>query len=112
MALSGQLLSGSTNGRGIKVAQTATPGTTVHAADATATDYVTVYAFNSHTAPVKLSLEWGGTTDPDDLIEVTLPIEELTLVAPKLPLTSSLSVAAFAGTADVVVLFGSVDRVT
>lgn len=112
MALSGQFLSGSTNGRGIKVGATATPGTTVHAADATAKDYVTVYAFNSSASAVKLSMEWGGVTDPDDLIEMTIQPDTLTLVVPKLPLSNSLSAAAFAGTTDVIVLFGSVDRVS
>lgn len=111
MALTGQKLSGSTNGRGILVAATGTLGDAVHNADTTATDYITVYAFNSHTAPVKLTLEWGGVTDPNDLIEITLSVEELTLVAPKLPLTN-VNVTAFAGTTNVITLFGSVDRVT
>ena len=112
MAITGQLLSGSTDGRGILIAATSSTGDTIHTADSSATDYITIYAFNSHTAAVKLSIEFGGTTDPDDLIEVTLPVEELTLVTPKLPLTNSLVVRGFAGTTNVVTVFGSVDRVT
>lgn len=111
MALTGEKLSGSTNGRGIKVAATTTLGDTIHAADATATDYITIYAFNSDTVDRLLSLEWGGVTDPDDLIEVTLKPSEFTLVVPKLPLTN-VTVTAFAAATNVVVIWGSVDRVT
>ena len=41
-------LSGSTNGRGIKIAATATAGTLVHTATSSATDcdVVTLYAYN------------------------------------------------------------------
>lgn len=111
MALTGQKLSGSTNGRGIKVVATTTLGTSIHSGHATATDYVTVYAFNSAATPQLLTLEWGGVTVPDDLIKVSLNPNELTLVAPKLPLTN-VNVTAFAETTNVVMIFGSVDRVT
>ena len=67
--------SGSTDGRPVKVAATATPGTTLHTGSATATTYdeVWISAFNSHSAAVDLTIEFGGVTDPDDLIRLTLP---------------------------------------
>lgn len=112
MALSGQKLSASTNGRAIKVVATGTPGTTIHAADATANDYISLYAYNSSDSAVDLTLEWGGTTSPDDLIVKTLPPKTEKLVASKRLLTGSLEVKAFAGTANVVMIHGSVDRVS
>lgn len=109
-----RLLSGSTNGRGILVAEDGTPGTTVHTAVSGTTDVdeIWIWATNSSGAPVLLTLEWGGTTDPDDLIEVSIPATDgLTLVAPGLPLQNGLAVAAFASVEDVVTLHGFVNRI-
>jgi hypothetical protein len=36
---------------------------------------VWIYAMNTDTTARKLTLEWGGTSSPDDLIEITLPAE-------------------------------------
>ena len=112
------VLSGSTDGRAIKVAATATPGTTIHTASATATDYdeIWLYAQNTDTTARKLTIEWGGTSSPDDLIEITIPAESgLTLVAPGLVLKGNatpLVVSAFAATADVVTVHGYVNRIS
>ena len=108
-------LSGSTDGRGIIVAATATPGTTVHTAVASATnpDEVWLWAVNSGTAPIKLTLEWGGVTAPDDLIEETIsPEAGLVLVAAGLLIRNSLVIRAFAGSANLVLLHGYVNRIT
>ena len=109
------LLSGSTNGKGIKVAATAIgSGTTIHTAvSGTASiDIITLYAVNSDTQSRKLTLGWGGTTDPDDLIEVTIPAESgLVPVAIKLPLQNSLVVVAAAAAANVVIIFGDVSHI-
>jgi hypothetical protein len=68
------VLSGSTDGRLIKVAQTATAGTTIHTGSATATtiDELWLYAVNSDSTDRKLTIEWGGVDAPDDLIEQTI----------------------------------------
>lgn len=106
-------LSGSTDGKGIKVVQTATAGTTIHTAHATDLDEIWIYAVNSSTSDVKLTLEWGEATAPDGNIEVTIPAENgLVLVAPGLLLTNSLVVKAFAGTANVIIIHGYVHRIT
>lgn len=106
------LLSGSTNGRQIKVAATATPGTTIHTAHATAYDEVWLWAANSDTTARKLTIEFGGTTAPDDLIEITIPAEAgLVLVVPGLVLTNSLVVKAFCASANVVLVGGYVNRI-
>jgi hypothetical protein len=109
-----QLLSGSTNGKGIKVVATATTGTTIHTAvsGTSSIDEIWLWATNSDTTARKLTIEFGGTTSPDNTIEVTIPPEDgLTLVIPGLVLQNSLVVTAFCATANVVTLSGYVNRI-
>jgi len=111
-------LSGSTDGRAIKVAATASAGTTIHTGSSTATTYdeIWLYAQNTSASDVKLTVEWGGTTSPDDLIELTITTEAgLTLVAPGLLIKGNatpLVVKAFAASANVVTLHGYVNQIT
>lgn len=106
-------LSGSTDGRMVKVAATATPGSTIHTAHATALDEIWLYAVNSDTSARKLTIELGGTTSPDDTIELTVqPESGLVLVVPGLILTNSVIVKAFCATANVVLLAGYINRIT
>jgi len=108
------LLSGSTNGKGVKVVATATAGTTIHTAVAgtSSMDEIWIYAVNSSAAVVKLTLEWGEATAPDGNIELTIPSESgLVLVAPGLLLQNSLVVKAFAATANVILIHGYVNRI-
>lgn len=110
-----QKLSGSTNGKQIKVVQTATPGDTIHTAIAGETDWdeVYLYAMNSDTVNRKLTIEWGGVAVPDDLIEVTVAAESgLMLIVPGLILQNSLVIKAFANAANVILIGGFVNRVT
>ena len=109
------LLSGSTNGKGIKVAATATAGTLIHTAvtGTSSLDEIWLYAHNTSASTVKLTLEWGGVASPDDHIEVNVGAEGtgLILVAPGVLLQNSLVVRAFAGTANVLNIFGYVNRI-
>lgn len=112
-----ELLSGSTNGRPIKIGATATPGTLIHTTSSTAgvVDEVWLYATNTGTNTVVLTVEFGGTSDPDDLIVVGLPpisTPQLLLVAPGWPLTGGVVVRAFANEADVCKVVGYVNRVS
>lgn len=107
------ILSGSTNGKQIKVAATATPGTTIHTAHATSLDEIWLWAVNSSTTAVKITVEWGEATAPDGNIEVTVPGESgYLMVVPGLVLTGSLVVKAFAGTANVLLVNGYCNRIT
>jgi hypothetical protein len=111
------ILSASTDGRAIKVAATASPGTTLHTGSATAStiDEVWLYAMNTDGASQKLTVQWGGTTSPDDLIEIVLDAEPgLVLIAPGLLVKGNatpLVVRAFASLANVVTVHGYVNRV-
>jgi hypothetical protein len=110
-------LSGSTDGRGILVAATATPGTLIHTGPTVATsfDEIWIYAKNTSASSVKLTLEWGGVTAPNDHIEFTVPAESgLYLITPGLIIkgnATALVVRAFAATTNVVVLHGYVNKI-
>lgn len=108
-------LSGSTHGRGIKVAATSSPGTDIHTATSSTTDcdVVTLYAYNSSSSAVTLTIQWGGTTSVDDDIKLTIPsLSGLTVVVPDMVLRNSLVAKAYAGTTNVVTIHGYVNRVT
>lgn len=113
-----QILSGSTDGRAIKVAATSSPGTTIHTASSTTTtfDEIWIYAQNTDTTDRKLTVQWGGTTSPDDDIEYTVKAENgLYLIIPGLILkgnASPLVVRAFAATTNVITITGYVNRIT
>ena len=113
------LLSGSTGGRPIKVVATATAGTTVHATGTSSSvlDNLYVWAHNSDTVARTLTIEFGGVTDPDDLVvkQVSVPSR----VAPMMVLagqplagtgSAARTVAAFASAASVITLTGYVAR--
>ena len=104
----------STAGRGIKVGTTGTAGTLIHVPPTGTSDYdeVWVYAVNSDTIPIKLTLEWGNTTSPDDIIESTIEAESgLILSIPGLLIQNSAPVRAFAGKEDVLLVHGFVNRI-
>jgi len=113
-----EILSGSTDGKLIKVAATATAGTTIHTGSSTATtiDEVWLYAVNSDTTDRKLTIEFSGVTAPDDLIEFTVKAENgLYLIVPGLVIKGNatpLVIRAFAATANVVSVGGYVNRIT
>lgn len=93
-------LTGSTDFRGIKVTTTATAGTTIHTAQASATlpDLLTVKITNTDTSARPYTLEWGGVTSPDDLMKgVVLPGQTVT-VCHQHPIRNSLVVRCFSGT--------------
>ena len=112
-------LSGSTDGKGIKVVQTATAGTTIHTGPTNTAHFheVWMYAVNSSTSTVKLTIEWGEATAPDGNIEFTVPAESgLYLLVPGLVIkgnaSAALVVRAFAGTTNVINIAGYVNRIT
>ncbi len=111
-------LSGSTDGRPILVAATATPGTTIHTASSTATVYdeVWLYATNNDGSSISLSIEFGGTTSPNDIIKLNVPAQSgLFLLVPGLVLKGNatpLVIKAFAATANKISISGWVNRIS
>jgi hypothetical protein len=111
------LLSGSTNGIPILVTGTATgSATTIHTAVALPSlDEIWLYGFNVSGTAELLTVEWGGTTDPGQVIQKTMPAlgthpDSLLTVIPGLLLTNGLLVKAFSPTGSVIVLTGYVNR--
>ncbi len=109
-------LSGSTHGRGIKIAATSSAGDTVHTASSTSTegegDLVTLFAYNSDTAIRTLTLQWGGTSSPDDDIKYAIPPQQgLTLLVPDLLLRNSLVIKAYCDVTNKVTIHGYVNRI-
>lgn len=114
-SISKVLLSGSTNGKAIKVVETASAGTAIHTAVAGTSDMdeVWLWAMNTDGSDRKLTIEFGGTGSPDDLIEVTISSEAgLVQVCPGLLLQNGLHIKAFAAAANVVTIYGFVNRIT
>jgi hypothetical protein len=115
-----QFLSGSTQGRAIKVAATTSgsAGTTLHTTGSSASviDELWLFATNTSSSPVVLTIQWGGTTAVDHEIKLTIPANAgLTLVVPGLPITGTGSagntVAAYAATANVITISGYIHRI-
>ena len=114
-----QILSGSTNGRGIAVVATATTGTTIHATGISATtlDEVWLYANNVHSSAVTLTVEFGGTTITSDLIQQSIAATPsgLVLICAGLLLrgtgSAATTVTAYASVASKIEIFGFVNRI-
>ena len=111
------LLSGSTNGRAIPVAATATPGTAIHTAIAgtTAFDELYLWASNVTNAAATLTLEWGGVTDPGDHMvkAYSIPANSAPIpIATGQVLNNGLLVKAFSGTASALNITGFVNRIS
>lgn len=112
------ILSGSTDGKGILVSATSTPGTTIHTGPTNTAHLheVWLYAQNYDSTDRKLTVEWGGTTAGTDNIEFTVKAENgLYLIVPGLILkgnATALVVRAFAATGTAIVMHGYVNTIT
>lgn len=108
--------SGSTDGLPIKIAATAIGlADTIHTAVAGVVNFdeVWLWAQNSSSAGVKLTICWGGVTDVDHTIEFTVAAEEgLKCIVPGLILQNAKVVKAFAGTTNVLTVLGFVNKIT
>lgn len=111
-------LSGSTGGRPVKVVATTSAGTTIHSTGTSSTiiDEVWLYATNTSASAVSLTLEWGGTTNPDDRIIASIPPSSTVTLIPGQILSgtgaAARTIGAFAGTTNVINIFGYVNRIT
>ena len=110
-------LSGSTDGKPIKIVATSTPGTVLHTAVAGTTpgtfDEIWLWTYNSYASPVLLTVEFGGASVPDQNIVVTLASQSgLVPIVPGLILQNGATVKAFAGTTNVVTISGFVNSIT
>jgi hypothetical protein len=110
-----RFLSASTNGLGIVVSATSSPGDTIHTAvdSLTVYDEVFIFAVNTDSVDRELVIEWGGTTSPDDIRPITVKANEgLVLVIPGLLLQNSQVIKAYAAVTDVITIDGYVNRIS
>ena len=111
--ISKEFLSGSTNGRPTLITDGATPGQEIHAAIATDYDEVWMWAWNSSAAPVRLTIEMGGASDPGDIFEIDIPPvgNKKTLVIEGMIFTgATVDIDVFAATTSVINVQGFVNR--
>ena len=110
--ISKDLLSGSTHGSQIKIAATATAGTLIHTAtkETDDIDEVWVWACNTHTSTVVLTIEFSSAVVGDN-IKVAINPNETVLVIPGIPLRNSLTVKGFASEANKVNCFGFINKI-
>jgi len=113
-----QLLSGSTYGQPITISNTSSTGNLIHATQisSTAIDEVWLYATNTSSSTVNLTIQYGGTGSVQNSIVLPIPAQSgLTLVVPGLLLTGTGSavsnIYAFAATTNVITVSGYVNRV-
>ncbi len=111
------LLSGSTNGKPVKVVATGTLGTTIHTAvsGTSSIDEIWLWVTNTHTSAVALTIEYGGATDPDCLSPKTYSVPANSpplLIWGGLPLQNALVVTAFADVASKLLITGYVNRIS
>jgi hypothetical protein len=111
-------LSSSVDGKAIKIISTATPGTLIHTAvSGTVTgtyDEIWLWAYNGYTSDVTLTVEFGGTSVPDQNIITTIPYKSgLIPIVPGFLLQNEMVVSAFTTTASgVVTIYGFVNAIT
>ena len=98
---------------------TASAGTTIHKTGTSASvlDEIWLYANNTSTSPVLLTVQFGGTGAVQHAKPITLaPQSGDVLIVAGLPLrgngAAELTVAAFAATASVITISGYVNRIS
>ena len=106
-------------GTGIALAVDSGTFTTIHTTTTTAAtlDEIWLYAVNSHSADLKVTLQFGGDQEPEDFIEYTVAAEAgLVLLVPGLILqgktSTGLIVKGACATGDEVAVYGYVNRIT
>jgi hypothetical protein len=113
------LLSASSQGQPITVVQTASTGTTIHATGTSSSviDEIWLYANNTSTSPVLLTVQFGGTGAVQNAKPIILPPQSGdVLIVAGLPLTgtgaAATNIYAYAATASVITISGYVNRIS
>lgn len=110
----GSVFSGSTNGRPIPIAATATPGTTIHVVGAAGYEEFYLWVSNVTAAAALLTVEFGGVGDPGDHL-----VKAYSIAANSLPIpiaigqrvAGGVTIRAFCPTASALNATGYVNKV-
>jgi len=108
-------LSGSSAGKQILIAATTSASATqIHTAVAgsSSMDEVWLYAYNDSTGSSVLSLLWGGTVEPNDVVRISmLPRAGRNLIADGKLLANSNVISAYSDVANVIAIDGFINRI-
>lgn len=111
-----QLLSGSVNGKSILVAATTSGSATpIHTAvsGTSSIDEIYLYAYNDATSSLQLSILWGSTTEPNDVIRSTIPAQSSrTLLMDGRLLQNNLIIKAYAAVGNWITVDGFINNIT
>jgi len=109
-----EIFSGSTNGKGVLIAATATPGTLVHTAVAGTTDIdlVHLWASNSSVSAANITIEYGEATASANINSGTTVGAAPQKILDGIPLQNGLTIKVFASTTNVINVYGYVNRIT
>jgi len=97
---------------GIKLSSTNSGalGELVHTHDMAYTDStfdeIHLFAYNDHSSSVTVSLQWGGVTSPDNVIDILVQSKSFLKIVDGLQISGKKSVSATADVANKVVLYG------
>lgn len=110
MAVSINTLSGSTDGKPIKISGTASgSANTLHTAG-TGVDKVTIYCHNNDTTARELVILWGGATTDEEIKRTIPPKEGVWLVIDSMAIKNSLTIKAYCATTNVLFVTGHYTR--
>lgn len=110
-----RILSGSASGKGIVVSSvTAGSGNVIHTAVSGTADFdeVWIYAFNSHSSSVNLTLEFGGTGANEGISQPIDPSSGLYLLVPGFVVQGGAVISAYSGNASKISIYGYVNRIS
>lgn len=105
-------LSNAPNGLGIKISSTnsAVQGELVHthslSCEGSLFDEVYLLAYNSHTSPVVLNIQWGGTTSPDNVLDISIAAGSFLSVVSGMLISGNSTVSATASVTNKIVIYG------
>lgn len=117
-------LSGSVDGKPIKIAANSSPGTLIHTATSSSTpgaggvwDEVWIWCYNSSVVTTSglplIRLQFGGTTDPDNKVEQPILMGAGNwILCNGLIIQNSLVIRAYAASPNTYIVSGYVNRIT
>lgn len=106
-------LSASTNGRQIEVTSTTSSGANLIHTSVSGTvsiDSITLVANNTSASSVDLTIEYGGTGQSDLMVFALEAKETQKILLLNFRLNNGLTINAFAGTGNVINIYGHVNR--
>jgi hypothetical protein len=107
-------LSGSVSGKRILISATVSASATpIHTTPVgtTSIDEIWLYAYNETTASLQVSILWGGTIEPNDVVRTTIPSKSgRVLLEDGHLLQNGLTVSAYAQVTNWITIDGFVNR--